>query len=110
MTKRNDLGARLCVGPSVGQRFARFVGRVAGGVLLAAAMVTPIALVAPAEAQTVSIRVYDSNYRDYHNWDDREDRAYRRYVAERRWKYREYQRQSHRRQRDYWRWRHSHRD
>jgi hypothetical protein len=63
-----------------------------------------------AQGQSVDVRIYDSHYRDYHHWDDREDRAYRRYLAERRWQYREYRRQSRRRQREYWAWRHSHPD
>ena len=86
----------------------KYLGRIGTGLLLMGALV-PIPPQA-AQAQSVDIRVYDSHHRDYHNWDDREDRAYRRYLAERRWEYREYRRQSARRQRAYWQWRHSHPD
>jgi len=47
---------------------------------------------------------------DYHNWDDREDRAYRRYLVEQHRSYREYNRQHHGVQRQYWNWRNSHPD
>ena len=93
---------------SIEHRIGKYVVRVGAGLLLTGllgAVASP-----PAQAQSVDVRIYDSHHRDYHNWDDREDRAYRRYLAEQHWKYREYQRQSHRRQRAYWAWRHEHRD
>jgi hypothetical protein len=92
----------------LGQGIQKALVRFGGAVVLAGALVA----MAPAGArgQSVSVRVYDSHHHDYHNWDDREDRSYRRYVAERHWQYREYQRQSSRRQRAYWEWRHSHPD
>jgi hypothetical protein len=79
---------------------------IAGGLLLTGILV-PVVPQA-TQAQSVDVRVYDSHHRDYHNWDDHEDRAYRRYLAEKRYEYREYQRQSHRRQEAYWQWRHHH--
>jgi hypothetical protein len=93
---------------SPGTKIEKRLARLAGGLVLVAAL-TPI--VAPAVlAQSVEVRVYDGHHRDYHNWNDREDRAYRRWVAERHYEYREYNRQSARRQRAYWNWRHSHPD
>jgi hypothetical protein len=59
---------------------------------------------------TTGVRIYDRDRRDYHNWDDREDRAYRQYLAERRENYREYSRLNRREQNDYWNWRHIHPD
>jgi hypothetical protein len=76
----------------------KYLVRLGGGLLLAATLVP------------VDVRVYDSHHRDYHNWNDHENEAYRRYLAEQHWKYKEYQRQSHRRQEAYWQWRHSHPD
>jgi len=79
--------------------------------LLTAALAAPaVILAAPAPQVGVQVRVYDPYHRDYHNWDDREDRAYRSYLAERHREYREYDRQSHHDQRNYWNWRHSHPD
>jgi len=63
----------------------------------------------PQEA-SVQVRVCDRDHRDYHNWDDREDRAYRRYYVVQRKTYRAYDRQNSRAQRKYWRWRHHHPD
>jgi hypothetical protein len=44
--------------------------------------------------QEASVRVYDRDHRDYHNWDDREDHAYRRYLGVQRRTYRGYERQT----------------
>jgi hypothetical protein len=87
------------------------MNRFIGSLILAAATVSP-ALVVTANAQegSVQVRIYDRNHRDYHNWDDREDRAYRRYLVVQRRNYREYNRQNYRVQRHYWNWRHSHPD
>lgn len=53
-------------------------------------------------------RVYDPYQRDYHNWDQREDEAYRRWLEQKHETYTEYDRLDRRRQDDYWRWRHRH--
>jgi len=45
---------------------------------------------------------------DRHEWNEREERAYRHWLEqERRRQYREWRHASKRDQRDYWRWRHS---
>jgi hypothetical protein len=93
---------------TLGQGIKKGLLRFGGAAVLAGALVAMAP--AGAQAQSVSVRVYDSHHHDYHNWDDREDRAYRRYVAEKHWQYREYNRQSSRRQKAYWGWRHSHPD
>jgi len=79
---------------------------------LAAVLAAPLAVMAAPSSQdaAVQVRVYDRDHKDYHNWDDHEDRAYRAYLAERHEEYREYARQNHKHQRDYWRWRHAHPD
>jgi hypothetical protein len=55
-------------------------------------------------------RYYDRNHRDYHEWNDREDRSYRVYLGERHRDYREFHRNNRREQSNYWNWRHSHPD
>src|ERR1700761_6730660 len=82
--------------------------RLGGGLVVAGAL----GAAAPhaAQAQAVDVRIYDSHHHDYHNWDDREDRAYRRYLTEKHYEYVEYQKQQHRRQEAYWKWRHHHPD
>jgi hypothetical protein len=73
--------------------------------ILAATLVAPI--LAPNVASAgQERRVYDRYHRDYHVWDDREDRAYRQYLAEQHRRYLTYERQRRARQTAYWRWRH----
>jgi hypothetical protein len=70
----------------------------------------PIVGAATPQEASVQVRVYDSNHRDYHNWDDREDHAYRGYLSERHENYRPYDKQNSKHQKNYWNWRHSHPD
>jgi hypothetical protein len=86
--------------------------RYAASLFLAAAIAAPLSMAAagtPQEA-SVQVRVYDSSHHDYHNWDDREDRAYRGYLTERHETYLEYNKQKHKTQKQYWNWRHDHPD
>jgi hypothetical protein len=55
-------------------------------------------------------RVYDRDHRDYHNWDDREDRSYRVYLGERHREYHPFVELRVKEQRAYWNWRHRHPD
>jgi hypothetical protein len=90
----------------------RRIERYISSLILAAAIAAPALIVAEAKAQeaSVQVRVYDRDHRDYHNWDDREDHAYRGYLVEQHRSYRAYDRQHYRVQRHYWNWRHSHPD
>lgn len=90
----------------------RYMDRYIGLLILAAAIATPTAITASAKPQegTVQVSVYDRDHRDYHNWDDREDRAYRRYLVVQHRGYRDYHRQHYRVRRHYWNWRHTHPD
>jgi len=56
---------------------------------LTATLLAPMAMRANTAPQAVRIRIYDRNHRDYHNWDDHEDHAYRRYLAAQHKTYRE---------------------
>jgi hypothetical protein len=55
-------------------------------------------------------RYYDRDAKDWHEWNDREARAYRRYLEESRRKQIEWERANAAQQRDYWKWRHKHPD
>jgi hypothetical protein len=68
------------------------------------------AILAGSGACVATIRVRDESHGDYHNWDRREDRAYRMYLVERHLEYREFARLDRRDQDDYWQWRHAHPD
>jgi hypothetical protein len=90
----------------------RYIDRCISLLILAAAIAAPTAIMASPKPQdgSVQVRIYDRDHRDYHNWDDHEDRAYRRYLVAQHRTYREYHRQHYRVQRHYWNWRHSHPD
>ncbi|MBV8207846.1 MAG: hypothetical protein JO041_13715 [Acidobacteria bacterium] len=55
-------------------------------------------------------RVYDRAHRDYHNWDENEDHAYRRWLDGRHEQYRDFNQLNASQQRAYWNWRHKHAD
>jgi hypothetical protein len=74
--------------------------------ILSATIVASVVVPAVASAGAEPRRVYDRYHRDYHVWDDREDRAYRQYLAEQHRRYLTYERQRRARQLAYWRWRH----
>lgn len=87
------------------------------GFLFLTAALTAVAAPKADAAQEVVIRhegdhhrYYDRNHRDYHEWNDGEDRSYRVYLGERHRDYREFHRNSRREQSNYWNWRHGHPD
>src|SRR5205823_6118211 len=47
---------------------------------------------------------------DRHEWNESEDRAYRRYLDENHHKYRDFAKANRREQENYWKWRHNHHD
>jgi hypothetical protein len=55
-------------------------------------------------------RVYDRDHKDYHEWNEAEQRAWRRYWEEQHRDFVDWQRASEEQQRAYWRWRHEHPD
>ncbi len=58
----------------------------------------------------VQLKIYDRHHKDYHPWDEHEDRLYRNYWTERRHEYVEYNRLKRGDQDRYWKWRHEHWD
>jgi hypothetical protein len=56
------------------------------------------------------VRYYDRDHKDYHNWDDGEDRSYRIYLGEQHREYHPFAETKRREQQAYWNWRHSHPD
>jgi hypothetical protein len=71
------------------------------------AMVAPLAMRADEHHEK---RYYDRDGRDYHTWNDHEDRAYRIYLGEQHRDYGNFAREKAARQREYFRWRHEHPD
>jgi hypothetical protein len=88
----------------------RYTYRTISSLILAAAIVAPVAMIAAPGPQSVSVRVYDRNHKDYHNWDDRENHAWGLYLSDNHQKNHEFAKSSRREQGNYWNWRHSHPD
>jgi hypothetical protein len=55
-------------------------------------------------------RYYDSDARDYHEWNEHEEHAWRRYWEERHEAYRDWRKATRAERRAYWHWRHNHPD
>jgi hypothetical protein len=53
---------------------------------------------------------YDKHHKDYHKWNDHEDRAWRIYEEQHHRKYEDFSRARERDQQAYWGWRHNHSD
>jgi hypothetical protein len=77
---------------------------------LGAALIAPMAIVANAAPQGISVRVYDRDHKDYHNWDDREDRSYVAFRTEHPKYNVKFTKTSRSQQKTYWTWRHEHPD
>jgi hypothetical protein len=83
-----------------------------GLLLVTAGLAAPMAVLAVPTRQeaTVKVRVYDREHKDYHNWDDNENRAWGRFAVEKHRKDHEFSKANKREQAEYWNWRHSHPD
>ena len=87
--------------------------RYAGALLLGAVLTVPVAMRADEHRDRVENhdrRYYDAERKDYHEWNEREDQAYRRWLEERHRQHRDFTKASKQEQREYWRWRHEHPD
>jgi type III secretory pathway component EscR len=79
--------------------------KLIGGLFLSAALLVPVAM------QAKEHRYYDREHKDHHEWNDGENRAYNRYLEERKEdRRRDFNRENQQRQRAYWQWRHNHSD
>jgi hypothetical protein len=84
------------------QRFLTAVG-----LLLSAAVIAPVAARAD-DSNRHERRYYDRDGRDYHTWNEREDREYRQYLVERHRQYVVFAKVRTPQRREYFRWRHEH--
>jgi hypothetical protein len=88
--------------------------------LLAAALASPMAIAGQDDQHRQrddnnrnnenQTRVYDKGHKDYHNWDDNENRAWKQYGTEHHKKDQEFSKANNRDQAQYWNWRHAHPD
>jgi len=85
--------------------------------LLSAALIAPAGLMAFQQSDektttttttTEAHRYYDPGYKEYHEWDSNEDRAYRMYLQENHRDYQEFPKMTTTEQTEYWKWRHNH--
>lgn len=75
-------------------------------ILLGAALLAPLTIRADDHPK----RYYDRDHKDYHEWNDREQQAYLRFLDERHFAHHDWHHASKAEQRDYWKWRHDHAD
>jgi hypothetical protein len=78
--------------------------------LLTGALLAPAAIRTNAAPQSVSVRVYDRDHKDYHNWDDHEGQSYETFRGEHPKYNVTFSKTNRREQRTYWKWRHEHPD
>ena len=76
--------------------------------MLGAALIAPAAAVADDQAPTHHY-YYDQEHKK-HEWNDNEDRAWRKYEEEKHLTHMEFQKAKHKVQYDYWKWRADHPD
>ncbi len=88
-----------------------------GALILGGALLAPAGLMAFQQSDektttttttTETHRYYDPGYKEYHNWNSDEDRAYRMYLEENHRDYKEFPKTTVTEQTEYWKWRHNH--
>jgi type III secretory pathway component EscR len=97
--------SKVPITPSEDTKMKRF--------LILSALVLSTTLIGPVIAQSRAPqekRYYDRNGKDYHAWNNNEDRAYRSYLTEQHRDYREFNRVNRSQQQQYFTWRHQHPD
>jgi hypothetical protein len=83
-----------------------------GSLFVIAALAIPMVTVAMPGPQDDHDRnrVYDRDHKDYHNWDDRENQAWNRFLEENHRAKHGFAKANRREQSEYWKWRHEHPD
>jgi hypothetical protein len=79
---------------------------------LTAALAAPVAIMdspVPQEDRNQNL-VYDKEHKDYHNWDDNENKVRGQYRTENHKSLREYSKAKRKEQSEYWNYRHAHPD
>jgi hypothetical protein len=86
--------------------------RYIASIFLTAALAAPVTIVAAPVSQEGhdQNRVYDKGHKDYHNWDDNENRAWGQWLTENHKKSHEFSTANEKEQSQYWNWRHAHPD
>ena len=82
--------------------------RFASTFILSMALGGSVTAIAMAAEQPPG-RYYDQDRKDYHEWNEREDRAYRHWLQMNHKAYHDWKKSNAKEQRAYWKWRHDHR-
>ena len=82
--------------------------RCAAAVILAIGIAAPLAVAQDHDQDHK--RYYDKTHKDYHNWDDNEQKNYTVYLNEKHIKVHTFTRARPSEQQQYWAWRHEHPD
>jgi hypothetical protein len=86
-------------------------GSIASLFLTVALAVPVVVMAVPGRQEaSVQVRVYDKNHKDYHKWDDNENRAWGQFLVENHRDHHEYAKSNKKEQSEYWNWRHAHPD
>ena len=80
---------------------------ILGALLMVGSFIAPVAVKADDDHHRER-RYYDRDGRDYHTWNDQEDREYRQYLVERHRRYVVFTRARAPQRREYFKWRHEH--
>jgi len=83
------------------------VHRAIAAIILTAALAAPVTMLAAPAPQDGQAQVYDTGHRQYHNWDNNENRAWGVYLSETHRIPLEYSRASRSEQEQYWNWRYA---
>jgi hypothetical protein len=87
------------------------MSRLLNTVLLSATLLGPLTMSPTAlRAADKTTRYHDAQHNDDHEWNSREDRAYRMWVKENHRKYRAFTKLPDNDRQAYWNWRHEHSD
>jgi hypothetical protein len=78
--------------------------------LILSALFVGASLMVPTAMNAADKKYYDRDGRDYHTWNDHEDRAYRVYLGDQHRTYVQFQKNKAAQQREYFKWRHEHPD
>jgi hypothetical protein len=83
---------------------------IISSLFLSAALFAPVAITANAAPQSVSVKVYDRDHKDYHNWDDHEAKSYETFRGDHPKYNVTFGKTKRSQQKTYWNWRHEHPD
>lgn len=82
--------------------------KFAGAFLLGAALLMPVSV--KTLRADGNHRYYDKEHKDYHEWNEAEERAWHRYWEAQHRSYVTWERAKEKQRQAYWRWRHEHHD